>query len=151
MDFKEKKFNEYDFCNEIIPLINEGAVFSLKVSGGSMEPFLASGRDTVYISKPDFPLKVGSIAFFRRESGKIVMHRVKRIEDGSKYYFIGDAQTVTEGPIPEEAIFGEVLKIARKGKTVSSGTVWSFFEKIWIRMIPLRPLCFKLYRLFFGH
>ncbi len=149
MNCKNKIFSEKVFLEEVLPLIKEGAVFPLTVSGGSMEPFLASGRDTVYVSAPTFPLKKGSIAFFRRSNGKIVMHRVLKVS-GDNYYFVGDAQTDIEGPIPKSAVFGEVLKITRKGKTVSGGATWFFFEKIWIRMIPLRPLCFKLYRFFFG-
>ena len=141
-------FSEDSFKREIIPLLREGLTVPLTVSGGSMEPFLAGRRDTVYIMPPSFPLKKGDIAFFERYSGKIVMHRVCKVtKDG--YYFVGDAQTRLEGPIPEKAVFGCVRSVTRKEKTVSGGFTWYFFEKIWIRMIPLRPFCLKLYRSIF--
>ena len=43
----------------------DGAELPLVVSGGSMRPFLAPGRDTVYLRAPDRPLRRGDIAFYR--------------------------------------------------------------------------------------
>ena len=142
---KKKIFTENQFKLEVIPLLKEGLTVPLTVSGGSMEPFLAGRRDTVHISSPSFPMKKGDIAFFERANGKIVMHRIYKT-DGNNYYFVGDAQTEIEGPIPEPAIFGSVKAVTRKNKKTDSGFVWWFFEKVWIRMVPLRPICFRLYR-----
>ncbi len=133
------------FKVKVIPLIEEGLTVPLTVSGGSMNPYIVPERDTVMISKPVFPLKKGDIAFFERMSGQIVMHRVCKVKEG-KYYFAGDAQTEIEGPIVEEQIFGQVNKIIRKGKTEEKGKfTWFFFRNVWIRMIPLRPFCMKVY------
>ena len=144
---KERNFvmsSDY-FKLKVIPLIEEGLTVPLTVSGGSMNPYIVPERDTVMISKPSFPLKKGDIAFFERMGGQIIMHRICKVKkDG--YYFVGDAQTEIEGPIVKEQIFGKVNKIIRKGKPEQKGGfTWFFFRHIWIRMIPLRPFCMKLY------
>ena len=145
MKNKNVIFSPDEFKLKIIPLIEEGLTVPLTVSGGSMTHYIVGGRDTVMISKPSFPLKKGDIAFFERMDGHIVMHRVCRIKNG-QYFFIGDAQTTVEGPIVREQIFGIVNRIIRKGKTEEKGKfTWFFFRNIWIRVIPLRPLCIKAY------
>ncbi len=138
-------FTTDHFKQEIIPLIAEGLTVPLTVSGGSMNPYIVPGRDTVFISKPSFPLKKGDIAFFERLNGQVVMHRICKVKNGA-CFFVGDAQTEIEGPIVREQIFGQVNKILRKGRIEEKGRfTWFFFRHIWIRMIPLRPFCMKIY------
>ncbi len=144
----KKIFTAEEFRSHAVPLINEGLTVPLKINGGSMEPFLVHERDTVFITKPDFPLKVGDIAFFERENGRIVMHRVCNVKN-EDYFFIGDAETKVEGPVSKENIFGIVYTVNRKGKKADKRnfTFW-FFRNIWIRIIPLRPFAMKVYRMF---
>ena len=145
MNEKNVVLSTDDFKLKVIPLIEEGLTVPLTVTGGSMNPYIVPGRDTVMISKPDFPLKKGDIAFFERLDGHIVMHRICKVKDG-RYYFVGDAQTDIEGPIVKEQIFGKINKIIRKGRTEEKVCfTWFFFRHIWIRMIPLRPFCMKVY------
>ena len=145
MNEKKVVFTLDDFKLKIIPLIEEGLTVPLTVSGGSMTPYIVGGRDSVMISKPSFPLKVGDIAFFERMDGQIVMHRVCKVKE-EKYFFVGDAQTEIEGPIVREQIFGKVDRIIRKGRIEEKGHfTWFFFRHVWIRMIPLRPFCMKVY------
>ncbi len=150
MKEKNQIFTTDDFKSQIIPLIEEGLTVPLTVSGSSMEPFLVHGRDTIFISKPKFPLKVGDMAFFVRENGRIVMHRVCKIKKEG-YFFIGDAQKDVEGPISEERIFGVINSVKRKGKMAGrkNFTFW-FFRNIWIRAVSLRPLMLRVYRLLFS-
>lgn len=61
-----------------------GHSVSVPVAGSSMSPFLAGGRDTVFFSRPDTPLRRGDIVFYERASGQFVMHRIRRVHrDGS--------------------------------------------------------------------
>lgn len=126
--------DEEELYAEIVPLLDEGASVPLTVSGGSMAPFLGDRRDTVILTKPSFPLKKGDIAFFRRENGKAVMHRVKKVtSDG--YYFLGDAQTEVEGPISKDRIFASVNTVIRKGKVLKNGDLlFDLFGILWIRI-----------------
>ena len=121
-------------------LTSDDKTVGVPVSGNSMAPFLISQRDYVIFQKPDRPLKKGDIVFFRRDSGEYILHRISRIRE-SGYFILGDAQTKLEGPVREEQIFGLVTKIRRKGTWIDSGDYWwRFFEKVWIRIIPLRPV-----------
>lgn len=119
-------------------LTEQGQEVSMIVAGGSMLPFLAHDRDMILFQKPDRQLRCGDMVFYQRPNGRFVMHRICRITaDG--YYMIGDAQTLIEGPLPEQCIFAYVTQVRRKGKWIDDKDFWwRFFEKIWIRIIPLR-------------
>ncbi len=88
-----------EFMPCVLGMLADGARVPLLVSGNSMAPFLRDGRDTVIISAlhRERRLHRGDIAFFTRPDGSYVMHRVIRTDDAG-VYFIGDAQSVTEGP-----------------------------------------------------
>lgn len=121
-------------------LVQDGKSVSIIVAGNSMSPFLIHRRDRVFFEKPMRPLKKGDIVFYQRENGRYIMHRICKVAKEG-YYIVGDAQIEIEGPVREEQIFALITKCERKGKMVTSGSFWwEFFEKVWIRMIPLRPL-----------
>ena len=130
-------------------LLEEGKEVPLVITGNSMSPFLVHERDTLLIGKPRLPLKKGDMAFYQRENGQYVMHRIRRVRGscpGRQYYFIGDAQTVTEGPVPEERIFGVITAVRRKGRWIRQGSFWwEFFRIVWIRMVPLRKTAVRIY------
>lgn len=132
----------------LLELMEETTV-PLVISGSSMTPFLAHGRDTVYLSKVQRPLKRGDMILYRRDSGAYVLHRILKAENGS-YTLVGDAQTWLEPGIREEQVLALVTAVRRKGRLLQPGSFWwDFFEKVWIRLIPLRPRILKLYgRLF---
>ena len=114
----------------------------LVITGGSMSPFLIGGRDTVYLSRPTGPIRRGDAVLYRRNTGQYVFHRVYRVS-GEGLTMVGDAQTVLEPGIQPDQIIAIMTSAQRKGKTLSPGNFWwDFFEKIWIRMIPIRrPVC----------
>lgn len=135
---------------EILDL-GESAVLSL--TGYSMTPFLFHERDRICISPVERPPRRGDMAFFQRENGQYVMHRifraVRRETGEEQYYFIGDAQRQVEGPIRREQIFGLITSVCRKGKWIGPGNFWwEFFEHVWLRMIPFRGLVRRAYGVF---
>ena len=94
---------------------------------------------------PDRPLRVGDMVFFQRRSGQYVLHRICKVKDGG-YYIVGDAQTAIEGPVSREQIFALVTRVQRKGRILAPGDFWwEFFARVWVRLIPLRPLLIRLY------
>ena len=122
---------------EALPLI---------VSGRSMTPFLVDGRDTVYLSRLERPARRGDILLYQRDIGQYVLHRVWKVEDDGSFTMVGDAQTELEPGIREDQIIAVVTSVIRKGKRMGPGSFWwEFFEKIWIRMVPLRPFFWKVY------
>lgn len=129
-------------------LLLEGAELPLVISGGSMLPFLASGRDSVMLKAPDRALRRGDIVFYRRENGAYVLHRLLRVRDG-KCWMIGDAQTTVEGPLDRDCIFAYVTQVKRKGQIEKPGTFrWEFFAHVWLRVVPLRRIIMKTYSRF---
>ena len=59
---------------------------------------------------------------------------------------VGDAQTRLEPGIRQDQVLAVVTAVRRKGKLLQKGNFWwDFFEKVWIRMVPLRPGMRKAY------
>lgn len=117
----------------------------LIITGNSMSPFLLHGRDTVYLSRLTRTARRGDMLLYRRENGSYVLHRVYRASPES-LAMIGDAQTVLEPGIRREQVIAIVTRVERKGKLLVPGSFWwEFFEKIWIRIIPLRRGICRVY------
>lgn len=126
-------------------LTEEGHEVSMLVSGSSMSPFLIHLRDTIYFKKPDRPLRAGDMVFYRRDSGRYVMHRILRVR-GDVYDIVGDAQTQVERGVRRDQIFGLVTRVRRKGRMIEPGSFWwTFFARVWTKVIPLRPLAARAY------
>lgn len=126
-------------------LLKEGAELPLVISGGSMLPFLAPGRDSVMLKAPDRPLKRGDIVFYRRRNGAYILHRLLRVR-GDSCWMVGDAQTIIEGPLDRSCIFAYVTRVQRKGRVEKPGTFWwIFFEHTWLAMLPTRHVIMRVY------
>ena len=110
-----------EYMKVVRSILEEGKEVPLVVTGNSMMPFLIGRRDQVLIKRIERPLKKGDIAFFQRENGQYIMHRIHfmRKDDRTgenQFYFIGDGQKNIEGPIKETQIFGVITGVLRKGK-----------------------------------
>lgn len=135
---------------QLLALLEEAQSVPLVISGSSMSPFLVHGRDTVYLSKIQSPVKRGDMILYRRDNGAYILHRVWKISDG-RYCFVGDAQTGIEGGIRQEQLLARVTAVRRKGKLVQPGGFWwEFFEKAWLGLRPLRPVLVRCYTLLTG-
>lgn len=143
-----------EYMKVVRSILEEGKEVPLVVTGNSMMPFLIDRRDQVLIKRIERPLKKGDIAFFQRENGQYIMHRIHfmRKDDRTgenQFYFIGDGQETIEGPIKEIQIFGVITGVLRKGKYLDEHTfTWRFFKNIWRYVIPFRSLIIKIYSLF---
>lgn len=145
----QRTVSNYEYLPVLVDLLGQGHTVSLIISGSSMTPFLADKRDTLIISPPDGNFRRGDMVFYQRLSGQYVMHRIHHVGPDGALYIVGDAQTDIEGPVHPKQVFGVIRQVIRKGKTIDSRDFWwFFFEKIWIRMVPLRPALRKLYTLF---
>lgn len=149
---RQQRFvNIHQYLPVLIGLLREGREVNLLVSGSSMTPFLADGRDTIIISPPGASFRRGNMVFYQRGNGEYIMHRIYRVDGDGALYLVGDAQTQIEGPIQPSQVFGVIYKVIRKGKLIDHTDFWwFFFERIWIRMVPFRPLLRRLYMLLKG-
>ena len=106
-----------DIEHIILETLDMGKAFKIFPNGISMEPLIHQGRDAVYIKKPEGRLKKYDIAFFKRENGEYVLHRVIKVLPDS-YNFCGDNQWQVERGITDSQIIGIVTKLEIDGKTV---------------------------------
>ena len=145
MEHKVKVLEPEQLMPQLLEMLEVTEPVPLVISGSSMTPFLAHGRDTVYLSKVRKPLQRGDMVLYRRGSGNYILHRVFRVEDDS-YTMVGDAQIWLESGIRPDQILALVTAVRRKEKLLQKGSFWwDFFEKIWIRMVPIRPAAMRLY------
>lgn len=145
MESNVKILSAEELMPPLLQLLEETDSVPLVISGSSMSPFLVHGRDTVYLSKIHRPLKRGDMILYRRHSGQYVLHRIYRTESQS-YTLVGDAQTALEHGIRREQVLALVTAVRRKGKLLKPGSFWwEFFQKVWIRIIPLRPMIVAVY------
>lgn len=142
-----REVDTVQYVSMLHSLVEEGKDVTLLISGSSMTPFLVHHRDTIFFGKPERELRKGDMVFYQRLNGQFVMHRIWKVKPEG-YYIVGDAQTEIEGPIKREQIFALVKKVQRKGKWIGPEDFWwTFFEKVWINMVPLRPVLRKMYGL----
>ena len=133
----------HTYLRVLIDIIKSGKDVSVTVTGSSMAPFLAHLRDSIIVSPPPRQFHRGDMVFFQRQDSSYVMHRIHHLKEG-KLYLVGDNQTEIEGPIDPEQVFGIVRKVIRNGKLLQKGDFWwDFFEKAWIRIVPLRSAAVK--------
>ena len=136
------------YISTLRELVREGHDVNLIISGSSMAPFLVHHRDTIIFGPVGRPLRRGDMVFYERPTGQFVMHRIRRVRPEG-IYLIGDAQTTTEGPLPPDCVFAVVKQVCRKGVWLDGRSrLWRFFATVWLRVIPLRRLILKCYRLF---
>lgn len=138
MEHKVKILAPEELIEPLLALLEDTDSVPLMISGSSMTPFLVHGRDTVYLSKITSPPKRGDMILYRRSNGQYILHRVHHA--GDTYTMVGDGQVGLEPGIRREQMLATVTAVCRDGKVLKKGSpLWEFFEKCWIRMVPLRP------------
>ena len=112
-----EKIHFEDIEHIIRETLDIGKTFKISPNGGSMLPLIVQGRDSVYIKKPEGRLKKYDIAFFKRDSGEFILHRVIKVKKDS-YVFCGDNQWIIEKGVKDRNIIGVVCKLECGGKTI---------------------------------
>ena len=139
MENNVKTLPAEELLPQLMELLAHTAAVPLAVTGSSMTPFLQPERDTVYLKKPDAPIKPGDIVLYKRKNGQYILHRVYRAAPDA-LQLIGDGQTGIEPGISPKSVLAVVSAVRRKGKLLRPGhPVWFFYQRLWLNMIPLRP------------
>ena len=137
----------YDVAGSIEEMIKSGATVPVYISGNSMNPFLVSRRDLVYLRRLGAAdLKKDKILLFRRDDGQLVLHRLScRIAD-DKVQVVGDGQVKCE-TIDVTQVIAVVSDIERKGKKRSADSPgWKMVNFLWRILLPLRPFIMSVWR-----
>ncbi|MCR4614580.1 MAG: S24/S26 family peptidase [Clostridiales bacterium] len=112
-------------------LENDGRV-SFVSTGNSMYPTIRDRKDTIYLAKPDRPLRKFDIIFYRRDDGKFVLHRiVGKNKDG--YILCGDNQIVKEYGIRPDQVIALLKEFEKDGKRINCD---SFSFRLKSRFMP---------------
>ena len=85
--------------------------------GDSMLPFIRQDRDLVIIERPQGRLKKYDVAFYKRDSGAYILHRVVKVT-GNGYVIRGDNRYENEYDITDRHIIGVLTAIVRDGKEI---------------------------------
>ncbi len=133
-----------ELFDQVSQLLEQGYEADITVTGNSMWPLLAHGRDRVVLRKQ--PPKNGDIVLFCPVKGKYLLHRINRLKNG-RFRTAGDGNCFHDGSFPVSCIVGTAGAIVRKGKRKEANSfdlrLWS---SLWRRLFPARKLLLRLLR-----
>ena len=127
-------------CSIEQALEKDGFIFTT-FKGTSMNPLLISGRDKVYIEKPNGRLSKGDVALYNRSDGSYILHRVFKVLPNS-YVFWGDNHFALEYGITDGDILG-VAKGYYKGEKyidVKKSFRYKLYKAFWCKWVWLRKV-----------
>ncbi len=138
---KQYKLSEYDETIRIV--LESGGEFRMYPRGTSMLPLLVQGRDSVVLVRPERSPEKGDIAFYLREGGAYVLHRIVGRE-GDLYTMCGDNQLQREQGIRREQIIAVVDRVYRGQRCIRRDHVpYRIYCFLW-RSFLIRRIFFKL-------
>lgn len=119
--------------------LREEKIFVGKTQGNSMHPMLVSGRDTVIIKPPVFPLKQYDVPVYRRD-GHYTMHRIVKVTRKG-YVICGDNRTRLERDITDNDIVGVLVAFYHDGKFCEcTDKEYIRYAKKICRTLPIRRI-----------
>ena len=141
---KNTSYNEKDIVPIMEEVIESGGSCKLRVTGYSMTPTLRHLKDSVVLVSPQKRKpKKDEIVFIKRDSGKHVLHRIRKIIDDNSFVMNGDAQQWTE-VVRFDQVIGVVEAFYRDDKLISCDNKrYKISMKLWVICNPIRPLIFK--------
>ncbi len=143
-----KKFSAEVLMPEYIAAMQRDGAVTFPISGWSMAPFVAHGRDTVTIVPADVKkLRRGDIILYRRKNGQYVLHRiVGKKGGGASFSTCGDAQTEVEHGVLPESILAKATAVCRRSIRYDEKTaLWRFYSCVWRVLRPFRNIAFGLH------
>lgn len=145
---EQERFKIADYAAAIREVMDSGGEFTLYPRGTSMLPLIVQGRDSVTLVKAE-EFRTGDIAFYQRENGQYVLHRVIAA-DGETYTVCGDNQLAPEYGVKPEQIIAKAAYITRKGSKITPRSLpYRLYVLLW-RSLFIRRVYFKLRRVFHG-
>ena len=130
--------------NDYKRVLEKNGVLSFTPSGISMWPIISNRADTVIIQTPQGRLKKYDVAFYERESGQAVLHRVLKVHENS-YDMCGDSQTAVETGVPAAAVFGVMVGYYKGKKYIDckKNILYKIIVRFWSGSIFFRRCMIK--------
>lgn len=146
---EQERFKIADYAAVIREVLDSGGEFTLYPRGTSMLPLIMQERDSVTLEQPQGALHRGDIAFYQRENGQYVLHRIIGERDGT-FTMCGDNQLAPEYGVKPEQIIAKAAYITRKGSKITPRSLpYRLYVLLW-RSFFIRRVYFKLRRVFHG-
>ena len=143
----DELFSLADYADTIREVLDSGGEFTLFPRGTSMLPLIVQGRDSLTLEKRS--VLPGDIAFYQRNDGSFVLHRVIAFSGGS-FTMCGDNQLTPEPGIAPAQVIAAVKYLTRRGKRLDSRSPgYRLYRFLW-RSFFIRRVYFRLRRLFHG-
>ena len=134
-----------DLIDVIEEILGSGGEVKIYPKGTSMLPLIVQGRDNVILTRREYAAKKHDVAFYRRDNGQFVLHRVMKKRADGTFTMCGDNQRALEKGIRADQIIGVMSQIERKGKLISVESFrYRAYVFFWTKM-PIRS-CFFLLR-----
>ena len=141
-----KRHNEDFLCiKQILKRFFRIEISSDQAPGVQHVSLFIPGRDEALIQEvPVSSLRRNDVILYRRDQSILVLHRIARITPEG-LFLVGDNQSKLEGPLREDQVRGKLIAFVRRGKeTPVSNPLYRLLSSLWLCMLPVRPLCFRL-------
>ena len=113
---------------KIVDLLSDNKSVRLHPQGYSMYPLIVPGRDEVVISPiRDHKIHRGDVLLYRRKNDRLILHRVYKVKD-DKVFFVGDNESVVEGPLEVSQVHGIMAAFYHKGKKIKTSNIFYFLS-----------------------
>ncbi len=124
--------------------LEKNGVIAFVPKGNSMWPTLKNRGQSVVVESKKDRLKRFDVAFYLRECGSFVLHRVMEVKEGG-YIICGDSQFALEW-VKEEQVFGKMIGFYRKDKYIEV-TDPKYIEEVerWFRRKKYRKFRLKIF------
>ncbi|MBR4183060.1 MAG: S24/S26 family peptidase [Lachnospiraceae bacterium] len=133
--------------SEMEQKLQAGNAVSFTIHGNSMFPLLVGERDRVVV-EPVGRLKRGMVALYRRDDGRLILHRIHRVSEEG-IYMVGDNQSGIEGPLRRSQVLGEATVFFRGGRRIKKNDPgYVMYAGIWLMARPFRKFFANLYHIF---
>ena len=128
----------------VYQMLQEGYDAEFTVTGNSMWPLLAHGRDRVTLRRvEDRRLRKGDIVLLQAKQGYL-LHRITRLKNGT-LQTTGDGNCYRDDEVPFQSVLGWVVGFTRKENYVScSDPLYRIGSCLWRVLFPFRPLLLRL-------
>ena len=126
--------------------LENGKTVSFIPRGKSMEPMLKGGEDVILLKKPEGRLHLFDVAlYYRRETGRYVIHRVVNFKSDGSYVMLGDNNFEKEYNIKDDDIVAVMTGFYHKGQMLTKNSFrYRLYCNFWYYYRPLRLIGVKI-------
>lgn len=142
---EKKTITPDEFFRKIRPELEAGKAVLFTVSGSSMLPAVADGRDLAKAELCDLQkLRRLDVVVVRTDSGRYIMHRIIKLTEFG-FCTCGDWCEKDDGFFRFDQVVAQITEFRRRGKAINLESVfWRAVFALWVAAAPVRPAMKRL-------